>query len=213
MPASAAGGPITSTNSPRVSSSSATAAEFGNRGASHFLMQLGHFTADRGVAFAHDAREILQRILHPRAALEHHQRGVDARQFRKTCAAPRPASTAGSLRRKNRSVGQRRNRQRGQHRRRTWQRDHVETGRADLAHQLESGIGNQRGAGVGHQRDGRALRELLQDLRPRHRGVVLVILHQRRGDGENRSISRRVMRVSSQATDIDARERLPARAG
>ena len=48
-------------------------------------------------------------------------------------------------------------------------------GGADLAHQLEAGIGDQGRAGVGDQRDRGALRQLFQDFRPRQRGVVLVI--------------------------------------
>ena len=40
-------------------------------------MQLGQLAADRGVAPAHDIGEVGERILHPVAGFEHHERGVD----------------------------------------------------------------------------------------------------------------------------------------
>ena len=56
------------------------------------------------------------------------------------------------------------------------------SGLAGRAHQLEARIGNERRAGVGHQRDRLARGEPRQELRPRRRGVVLVVGRQRRRD-------------------------------
>ena len=90
--------------------------------------------------------------------------------IRASSAEPRPPRAL--LRRQEaleeEAVGrQRRDRERRQHRGRAGHRDHAVAGGAGLAHQLEAGIGDQRRAGVGHQRDRCALRQLLQDLRPR----------------------------------------------
>ncbi len=56
------------------------------------------------------------------------------------------------------------------------------TGLARRAHQLEARIGNERRAGVGDERDRFAGGEPRQELRPRRRGVVLVVGRQRRRD-------------------------------
>ena len=51
------------------------------------------------------------------------------------------------------------------------------------AHELIAGIGNQRRAGVGDERDCGAVAEPLEELRPRRRGVVIVVGRERRDDG------------------------------
>ena len=55
-------------------------------------------------------------------------------------------------------------------------------GRARFARQLVAGIRNERRAGIGHERDGLAGGEPRHQLRPRERGIVLVIGRQRRRD-------------------------------
>ena len=137
-------------------------------------MHLGHLAAYRAVARAHDGGEIGQRVLHPVAGFEHHQRGVDPRELRQPRAARGLPGRQKPFEEKP-VGGQRRHRQRRQHRGGSRQRDHRITGGADLAHQLEAGIGNQRRAGIRHQRDRGALRQLFQDFRARQGGVVLVI--------------------------------------
>ena len=78
--------------------------QFGNLGAPDLLVHLCHLAADRSIAFAHDQREIGQRVLHPVAGFEHHKRGVDPRKFcqpraRALCLCGKNPS------KKNRSVG------------------------------------------------------------------------------------------------------------
>ena len=58
----AAGGPTTSTNSPRVSSVGGRGGEFGDRRAQNLFMQLGQLAANGGVAAGHDLGEIGQRV-------------------------------------------------------------------------------------------------------------------------------------------------------
>ena len=155
--------------------------QFRDRCALDLLMQLCQFAADRGVAPAHDVGEIGERVLHAVAGFEHHQRRVDPGKL----GQPRPprAFLGRQKSLEEKPVGrQRRDRERRQHRRCAGHRDHGVAGGADLAHQLEAGIGNQRRAGVGHQRDRGALRQLFQDFRSRHRGVVLVIRLELRRD-------------------------------
>ena len=145
------------------------------------LVQLGQLAADRGLAPAHDPGEIGKGFPHAVAGLEQDQRRVDARQF------AQPRAPRGLLRRQKsleveairRQCGDRKRRQ---HRRRTRNGEDLMSGRAGLAHQFEAGVRNQRRAGIGNQRDGGTPREFFQNLRPRRRGVVLVIRREPRRD-------------------------------
>ena len=128
--------------------------------------------------------EIGKRVLHAVAGFEQHQRRIDARELgeaRAPRAVPSPAKTP--RRKSGRSAAPRPSAPPAP----TTARARAITamaGGAGLAHQLEAGIGDQRRAGVRDQRDRGALRQPLQDLRPRRRGVVLVIGRQLRRDRE-----------------------------
>ena len=143
-------------------------------GALDVLVQFGEFTADGGVAPAHDVGKIGQRVLHAVAGFEHHQRGVNPGKLHE----PRPPrdflGRQKSLEEKP-VGGECCDRKRRQHRGRAGHRDHGVAGGTDLAHQLEAGVRYQGRAGVRHQRNRSALRQLFQDFWPRHRGIVFVI--------------------------------------
>ena len=87
------------------------ARQFSDRRALDLFVQFCEFAADRGVAGAHDGREIGEGVLHAVAGFEHDQGGIDLREFSQPGAARAFFRRQKSLEEK--PVGrQRRNRQR-----------------------------------------------------------------------------------------------------
>ena len=169
------GGPITSTNSPRVSSVSAAFASSDDRRARDLLVQFCQFAADRGVAPAHDRRRDRPACPARGCRIRTSPAWRRSGQVPQAACGARPASRGKNPSKKNRSVGSAATDSAASTEDGAGHRDHGMAGGADLAHQLEAGIGNQRRAGIRDQRDRGALRQLFQDFWPRQRGVVLVI--------------------------------------